>query len=167
VSVVQIISASEEHLPAIAELARLIWHECYPGIITRDQIDYMLAKMYSLETLRAELQSGIRYKRLLIDENLSGFASFGTMEQADVFKLHKLYLHPKQHGHGFGTALLQHCENEARNLGARRLLLNVNKRNSKAIDMYQRNGFSITDSVVSDIGNGFVMDDYVMSKSLV
>lgn len=165
-SVVQIISAGDEDLPAIGELARLIWHECYPGIITREQIDYMLAKMYSLETLRAELKSGIFYERLLIDGGLSGFASFGPAEQADAIKLHKLYLHPKQQGRGLGTALLMHCENEARKLGASLLTLNVNKRNRNAIDVYQRNGFSITDSVVSDIGNGFVMDDYVMSKRL-
>ena len=165
-SAVQIISAGEEHLPAIAELARLIWHECYPGIITREQIDYMLAKMYSLETLRAELKSGICYEQLLIDEDLSGFASLGPTGQADVFKLHKLYLHPKQQGRGLGTALLMHCENEARKLGASQLILNVNKHNRNAIDVYQRNGFSITDSVVSDIGNGYVMDDYVMSKRL-
>jgi len=167
VSVVQIISAGEEHLPAIAELARFIWHECYPGIISREQIEYMLARMYSLETLKAELRSGIHYSRLLIDGELSGFASFGPAEQTDVIKLHKLYLHPTQQGRGLGTELLRHCENEARKLGARQLTLNVNKHNTKAIGMYQRNGFCIADSVVLDIGNGFVMDDYVMGKSLV
>lgn len=164
---VQIISAGEEHLPAIAELARVIWHECYPGIITREQIDYMLTRMYSVETLEAELRSGIRYERLLIDDELAGFASFGPTEQTEVIKLHKLYLHPKQQGRGFGTVLLKHCEDEARKLAAKRLLLNVNKHNNKAIAMYQRNGFSVADSVVVDIGSGFVMDDYVMSKSLV
>lgn len=165
-SVVQIISAGEEHLPAIGDLARLIWHECYPGIITREQIDYMLTRMYSVETLKAELRSGIHFERLLIDGGLAGFASFGPTEQIEAIKLHKLYLHPKRHGHGFGTGLLQHCENEARKLGALQLTLNVNKHNTKAIAMYQRNGFSIADSVVLDIGNGFVMDDYVLSKRL-
>lgn len=166
-TVVQIISAREGHLPAIAKLAHLIWHDCYPGIITREQIDYMLTRMYSVETLQAELRCGIRYERLLIDGDLSGFASFGPAEQTEVIKLHKLYLNPKQHGHGFGRALLKHCENEARKLGALLLTLNVNKHNVKAIAMYQRNGFGVADSVIVDIGNGFVMDDYVMSKSLV
>jgi diamine N-acetyltransferase len=166
-SVAQIIPASEEHLPAIADLARRIWHECYPTIITREQIEYMLTRMYSVETLEAELRSGIHYERLLIDGELCGFASFGPTEQNDTIKLHKLYLHPNQHGRGFGTSLLRHCENEARKLGARQLTLNVNKHNTKAIAMYQRNGFSIADSVVVDIGHGFVMDDYVMSKSRV
>jgi len=42
----------------------------------------------------------------------------------------------------------------------------VNKRNVRAIKAYQRNGFEIADSVVTDIGGGFVMDDYVMAKDL-
>lgn len=154
-------------MPAIAKLARIIWHECYPNIITREQIEYMLDKMYSLETLRAEFENGIHYLRLLIDGELSGFASFGPTEQTDAIKLHKLYLNSRLHGRGLGTALLKQCENQAGKLRARRLLLNVNKRNTKAIAMYQRNGFSIAEAVVLDIGNGFVMDDYVMSKSLL
>jgi len=163
---VQIINAGEEHLPAIAKLAHLIWHECYPGIITREQIEYMLGKMYSLETLRAELDAGVHYEQLLVEGELSGFASFGPAEQPDRIKLYKLYLHSVSRGRGLGTALLKHCENEIRKLGARQLTLNVNKHNTKAITLYQRNGFSVVDSIVLDIGNGFVMDDYVMSKSL-
>jgi ribosomal protein S18 acetylase RimI-like enzyme len=62
---------------------------------------------------------------------------------------------------------LRHCEREAGRLGADRLMLTVNKRNSKAIAAYQRNGFAIMDSVVVDIGGGFVMDDYVMEKEML
>ena len=163
---VEIVPAAEEHLTAIIDLAGVIWHECYPGIITREQIEYMLAKMYSLETLRAELQSGIRYERLIVDGELAGFASYGETEQSRVFKLHKLYVLPDCHGRGFGSLLLKHCEEEARRLGARFLTLNVNKRNFKAIAAYERNGFSIAESVVAEIGHGFVMDDYVMTKPL-
>jgi ribosomal protein S18 acetylase RimI-like enzyme len=65
-----------------------------------------------------------------------------------------------------GSLLLHHCEHEVRGLGAARLMLTVNKRNSKAIAAYERNGFTITESIVVDIGGGFVMDDYVMAKDL-
>jgi hypothetical protein len=42
----------------------------------------------------------------------------------------------------------------------------VNKANARAIMAYKRNGFVITESVITDIGGGFVMDDYVMAKDL-
>jgi len=81
-------------------------------------------------------------------------------------KLHKLYLLPEMHGRGLGSLLLQHVEREVRAGAGHRLVLSVNKRNARAIAAYRRNGFDIADSVVTDIGNGFVMDDYIMAKDL-
>jgi GNAT superfamily N-acetyltransferase len=164
----KIVPAMEEHLPAISELAGVIWRACYPGIITLEQIDYMLARMYALDVLRDEIRSqGIRYDRLLLDGTLVGFASYGPTSEPGVMKLHKLYLLPELQGRGLGSCLLQHVEREVRAGAGRRLILAVNKRNARAITAYKRNGFVIVESVVTDIGGGFVMDDYVMAKDLV
>jgi len=163
---VQIIPATEEHLPAIAELADIIWRACYPGIIDQAQIDYMLAQMYAFDVLCDELHSqGIRYDRLLVAGKLAGFASYGPGSEPGVMKLHRLYLLPEMQGRGLGSRLLQHVEGEVSARGARRLILSVNKRNAKAIATYQRNGFVIAESVVTDIGGGFIMDDYTMTKN--
>jgi ribosomal protein S18 acetylase RimI-like enzyme len=163
----RIVRAAEPDLPAISKLAGVIWRACYPGIISSAQIDYMLEWMYALDTLCEEIQSqGICYDRLLDGNDLAGFASYGPTEQTVIFKLHKIYLHPDWQGRGLGSRLLQHCEREVRAAGAHRLILYVNKRNAKAIAAYQRNGFVIAESVVTDIGGGFVMDDYVMAKNL-
>ena len=163
----RIVPATEADLPALAELAGVIWRACYPGIITHAQIDYMLARMYALDILRDEIRSqGIRYDCLFVDGNMAGFASYGPASEPGVTKLHKLYLLPKLQGRGWGGRLLQHAEHEVRILGAQRLILAVNKRNTKAIAAYQRNGFVIAESVVTDIGSGFVMDDFVMAKEL-
>ena len=182
----RIVPATEADLPAIAELAGVIWRVCYPGIIEHAQIDFMLARMYALDTMRDEIRSqGIRYDRLLAGDELVGFASYGPTEAGTprrgvfgghpqgsaqravpTFKLHKIYLHPDRQGRGLGSRLLQHCEQQARAAGARRLILAVNKRNAKAIAAYQRNGFVIAESVVTDIGHGFVMDDFIMAKEL-
>ncbi len=42
------------------------------------------------------------------------------------------------------------------------VILRVNKRNRVAIEAYERIGFVIREPIVSDIGSGFMMDDYLM-----
>jgi ribosomal protein S18 acetylase RimI-like enzyme len=163
----EILPVGEGHLPALAELAGVIWRGHYPGIISSAQIDYMLGKMYALETLREEIRSrGILFYRLLVEGKMAGFASIGPLETPEVWKLHKLYLLPEMHGRGLGSRLLLHCEAEAQRCGARRLLLAVNKQNAKAVAAYRRNGFEVVESVVTDFGSGFVMDDFIMAKDL-
>lgn len=49
----------------------------------------------------------------------------------------------------------------AENLNCKKIYLTVNKTNIKAIRVYERFGFEKTDQVVFDIGNGYVMDDYI------
>jgi hypothetical protein len=51
-------------------------------------------------------------------------------------------------------------------MDATRLRLRVNKRNAAAIRSYLRSGFVFQEDVVTDIGSGFVMDDYVMEKGI-
>jgi ribosomal protein S18 acetylase RimI-like enzyme len=161
---IRIVPATAESLDSISQLAGVIWRACYPGILSSEQIDYMLDRMYALNVLRDEITSaGIHYDLLLADDELIGFASYGPAAPA-TFKLHKLYLHPEYHGRGLGALLLRHCEEQVQALGARKLVLNVNKNNSKAIATYRRCGFDVAASEVTDIGGGFVMDDYVMEK---
>jgi GNAT superfamily N-acetyltransferase len=164
----QILPVSEEHLPALAELADVIWRQHYPGIISHEQIDYMLGKMYSLETLRTEMRSqGIFFYRLVVNGRMAGFAAIGPLDVPGDWKIHKLYLLSDLHGRGLGSRLLQHCEAEARRLGAQRLMLAVNQRNLRPIAAYRRNGFVVVKSVVTDFGSGFVMDDFIMAKDLM
>jgi len=163
----EILPVTEAHLPALAELAGVIWRQHYPGIISPAQIDYMLARMYAPDVLREEIQKqGIRFVRLLVEGRFVGFAAYGPASGPGVMKLHKCYLLPEMHGRGLGSRLLQHCENEVRKLGARRLFLAVNKHNAKAVAAYRRNGFAVVESVITDFGCGFVMDDFIMAKDL-
>jgi ribosomal protein S18 acetylase RimI-like enzyme len=53
---------------------------------------------------------------------------------------------------------------EARRQGCRRLVLAVNKNNATAIAAYLKHGFRVVESVVKEIGGGFVMDDHIMHK---
>ncbi|MHB8523655.1 MAG: GNAT family N-acetyltransferase [Limisphaerales bacterium] len=161
-----ILPAQPGHLAAIAALAEVVWRAYYPGIISVAQIDYMLARMYDLDVMRQEMANGISYDRLLVDEALVGFASYGPVGVDGEMKLHKLYLHPTWQRRGLGSRLVRHVEHAARQRSCPALSLSVNKANHQAIAVYRKNGFTIREPVVVDIGGGFVMNDYVMAKRL-
>lgn len=161
---VRTIRAAAEHLPAIRGLAEVVWRSHYPGIISDAQITYMLGRMYDLDVLRHELENGMCYLCLFAGTELAAFSAHGPV--GNEMKLHKLYVDPAHQRKGFGSLLLQQVEADSRARGFRTLILGVNKANHKAIAAYHKNGFNIRESVVVDIGQGFVMDDYVMAKAL-
>ena len=159
--------ATEADLPLVERLANAIWREYYPAILSAAQIDYMLARGYSLDALAPFLHepgSGLAVARARGEP--VGFAAWYRPDEPATTKLDKLYVLPSQHGRGVGRALVAHVEAAARRDGARTLILNVNKNNAKAIAAYRACGFSTREAVVADIGGGFVMDDYVMAKAV-
>ena len=158
--------ARRDELPALASLARRVWRIHYPGIITEGQIDYMLDRGYAIPTLEAELDAGIAFPLLWSDGKLVGLASFGPGGQPGEVKLHKLYLDPDFHRRGLGQQLLNWIETEASGHGFKRIILQVNKQNAKAIAAYRRRGFTVRTSLVVDIGQGYLMDDYLMEKDI-
>jgi diamine N-acetyltransferase len=163
---VEIVPAGPEHLGEIARLADLVWRAHYPAIIGMAQVEYMLERMYDLKVLRAELAQGICYDRLFADGQLRAFAGYGPHGRDGEMKLYKLYVHPASQRKGYGSRLISHVEEKARQRGLKVLLLTVNKGNHNAVAAYKKNGFTIRETGVIDIGGGFVMDDYIMVKSL-
>jgi len=152
----------------VCALAREIWMQHYPGIITVKQIEYMLAQRYSPDAIRAQLQAGEAWwVKLEVRGELCGFASYERGTEAQAMKLDKLYVHQLARGKGYGAALIDHVAKAARQQGMDKLYLQVNKYNRGSVAAYLRLGFAVAKTVKVDIGSGFFMDDYVMSRSLV
>ena len=151
----------------LAALARVIWHQHYPGIIPVKQIEYMLEQRYSPETIRADIESSAaRWVKLVVNGELGGFASYETDGARRAAKLDKLYVHGMFRGRGCGAALFRHVERSARSRGCDRIYLQVNRNNFDSIAVYRRLGFEVMDRVKADIGGGFYIDDYVMAKQI-
>ena len=149
-------------------MAETVWRQHFPGIISNEQIDYMLARLYSLEAMSREFEKGQReYRFILNGKERVGFCDFGLAEHATVMKIYKLYVLPRFQRHGFGSEALHFIEEECSKSSCSKITLAVNKRNDAAINAYRRKGFIIQESVAVDIGQGFVMDDYIMEKRLV
>jgi diamine N-acetyltransferase len=163
--------AEIKDIPIIQELAHRIWHQYYPGIISIAQIDYMLQMMYSSSTLSKELISEVMYE-LVMDCPVAqpvaiSFLSYQYEKDRHRLKLNKLYLLPEYHGQGIGQLMLSHAEAAGEKCKAHQLYLTVNKNNDKAIKAYKKFGFTITESIVNDIGSGYVMDDFIVTYNLV
>jgi diamine N-acetyltransferase len=162
-----IAAATVNDLATVARLAGVVWRRHYPGIITNEQIDYMLARGYAEPALRPFLESpGAGLAIAHADGHPVGFAAWCRAEKAATTKLDKLYVLHETQGRGAGRRLIEHVEAAARADGASTLVLNVNKHNTSSIGFYRRCGFEVRESVVVDIGRGFVMDDFVMAKPI-
>jgi ribosomal protein S18 acetylase RimI-like enzyme len=162
----QLTPITEHEFPIVRELAETIWRQHYAGIISREQIDYMLAVRFSDDALRGQLQAPDKWLELLrLPGTPVGYCGYElSHEGPDALKVGQLYVLDKYRGEGLGRFMLGHVEKRARELGRYTLVLQVNKRNAGAIAFYRQAGFEVLREAVFDIGAGFVMDDYVMAK---
>lgn len=141
----------------IALMANEIWHAHYPGIITTQQIDYMLARFYAIESLKQQYEEGQNFYLILNQSaEKEGFVSI-TDKQAGCYFIHKFYL--KKRGKGLGSAVFNEILTM---LQPKEIKLTVNRFNIQAINFYFKVGFVIEKAADFSIGNGFVMEDFVM-----
>lgn len=156
----------EERIAAVAALAEEIWNQHYLPIIGRAQVDYMLERFQSRRAIAAQIEEGYCYFLVREGEGYAGYMAVVLRGDGPGMMLSKLYVLEESRGRGLGRAMVEFAERLCRQQGAKRLWLTVNKNNSASIDAYRRMGFRIAGPVVTDIGAGFVMDDYLLQKSL-
>ena len=80
------------------------------------------------------------------------------------FFISRIYLRACERGRHFASGVIAFYEDLCRERGLRAMYLTVNKGNVLGIRAYKGNGFKVIDAVETDIGQGFVMDDYIMEK---
>lgn len=150
----------------IRQLAEATWWSAYEHIINRDQIRFMLDTIYDLGVLKDQIRSGEQqYIILRTDRQPSGFAAYSPRpEDPAVFKLHKLYVLPSDHGKGLGRKLVDEVASRAHATGAHALDLNVNRQNP-ALSFYKKYGFRVIREEDIPIGP-YWMNDYVMRLDL-
>jgi ribosomal protein S18 acetylase RimI-like enzyme len=119
--------------------------------------------MYSAQSLAEQMINGHQFIILEINKKPVGFVSVSKKTEHHYF-INKLYVDTTQHRKGLGKLLLDKIE--ADNLDAQSFTLTVNRQNFKAINFYFKNGFVINEVADFEIGNGFIMNDFVMKKEL-
>ncbi|MDA8084355.1 MAG: GNAT family N-acetyltransferase [Nitrospiraceae bacterium] len=157
--------AAADDIPLIQDLARRVWREAYRRMLSWPQIDYMLEMMYSAEVIGREIEDGIAWELILDRGRPCGFISYHPAGNHRV-KLSKIYIEQDSRGKSIAGEAIMRVVKYAADTGMTSVFLTVNRHNKRAVRAYEKNGFLITDSVVTAIGGGFVMDDYIMTRAV-
>ena len=156
-----------EQLPIVIDLTKKIWPVAYGEILSKAQLDYMIDKFYNETALRELMQKGhIFYLALDDNDNYVGFVSYEINSEPNKTKIHKIYVLPETQGAGLGRQFFELVKEKAIENNQNAIFLNVNKYNN-AIHFYTKLGFTKVKDEVIDIGNGYVMDDYVMEVDIL
>ena len=182
----RIVAATADDFAIIERIARQTWPSTFRGILSAEQIEYMLHLMYRPEALAEQVAGGHRFLLLLSPTTVRtrgimaptypggsavrfrpvGYVSYQQDYLPGTTKIHKIYLLPSTQGRGYGKALLRKVERIAVNAGQQKLRLDVNYEN-KAVGFYEHYGFVKIGRFDTDIGNGYLMEDWQMEKPLV
>ena len=144
-----------------AKMCSAIWHEYWPCILSGEQIDYMVEKFQSEKAIMHQIEKeNYTYYFIVVNNEIAGYT--GLAPKDGYLFLSKLYLRKEYRHRGLGKKVFD----KIKTFGYSRIRLTVNKHNTSAYQAYLKYGFQTIESVKTDIGSGFVMDDYVMEYKM-
>lgn len=160
-------AVTAETVPALAELAHQIWFEYWPALIGADQTAYMVEQFQSRAAIERDMREHAYeywFVRAADDGRVVGYTGGHVEPETNRFFVSKIYLRAEERGKHFASAVVRFYERLCRERGLGAMYLTVNKGNELGIRAYEGNGFATIDAVETDIGQGFIMDDYIMEK---
>jgi O-acetyl-ADP-ribose deacetylase (regulator of RNase III)/RimJ/RimL family protein N-acetyltransferase len=152
---------SADEIRIVTRLAHEIWNEHYVPIIGQDQVSYMVEKFQSAEAITSQIKED-DFEYYIINHSFEPCGYIGIKLSGDELLLSKFYIVNSKRGKGIGRKGIEFILIRAKELGARNISLTVNKENTNSIKAYEQMGFMNLGPIVTDIGDGFIMDDYMM-----
>ena len=154
-----------EQIEKLCKVAEEIWHQHFTAIIGAEQVEYMLEKFQSVKAVTEQIKSGYEYFMFRLDGEIIGYTGI-HQEQDNRLFLSKLYIRKAYRGNGYARKALNMLEEICYERGLEAIWLTVNRFNDNTIKAYDKMGFRTIEEKKADIGNGFFMDDYIMSKAI-
>lgn len=155
-------TTTDSDIHNVAALANEIWHQHFIPIIGEAQVEYMVEKFQSYPAISKQIrENGYEYFRIYLNDTFAGYT--GIHSEEDSLFLSKLYIKQDCRGNHLATHTLNFLVQLCKERGLKKIWLTCNKYNDNTLAVYDHLGFKITDEQVADIGNGFVMDDYILT----
>lgn len=162
---IKFIKVKKDDIQELAKLAHDIWFEFWPAILILGQIYYMVNHFQSEVAIKDQMERE-HYYYYFINVDGENVGYFGFNQKKDFLFLSKLYLKKEFRGKGLGKLAMERIIKVAKSNKLKKIQLTVNKFNTKTIKAYEKWGFTIVASVVTDIGEGYVMDDHIMEYEI-
>ena len=164
----ELVPVTERDVTELAEFAQDVWHEHYDQLLGKAQVDYMVDKFQSAAAVTKQLAGGYEYYAIKDQStgDMLGFCGIHPEPEEQRLFLSKLYIGAPYRRKGLASKTMTFLESYCHKIGADRIWLTVNKHNYGSIAAYLQFGFEITRTEVTDIGSGYVMDDYIMEKRI-
>lgn len=159
-----IIEVHEDLLELTSVFASDVFIDYYTALIGKAQASYMADKFLSTNAINKLIEDGAIFKIVLDNFEPVGFTEY--IKEEDKVFLSKLYVRKDKRNKGIGRFMLDDCIEYTKANNLDKIYLTVNKGNTKTIAKYEHIGFKQIDSVITDIGNNYVMDDYIMQLTL-
>lgn len=158
--------ADSTDFSTIEYIARQTWPAAYGAILTSEQLAYMLDLFYCYEALSQDVtQKNHLYFLAFLEGKAIGFAGIQHHYLPNTTKIHKLYILPQYQRLNIGKQLLEFVSQRTKEAGGNSLTLNVNRYNSAKL-FYEKQGFTVLRSEDILLDLGYVMEDFVLTKSL-
>lgn len=158
---------TDEQITNLAFIADTVWHEWFQTILSLEQIDYMVQKFQSFKAMKEQItKEGYEYYFLNVNGINVGYIGIHVEQDTGKLFLSKIYILKSFRGHRYASEAFEFLEGMCQGLNLNSIYLTVNKYNENSINVYTKRGFQNIKAQVTDIGNGYVMDDYVMEKKV-
>lgn len=154
---------STEDIWRIQKIAHNTWPSTFKNILSEKQLYYMLDLMYSSRELEKRMNSVSQFYGYFEEDDCHGFLAVSEFSKVahPYLKINKLYVLPNQQGKSLGKALFNKAIDLTKNKRYSFLRLNVNRFN-RSIGFYEKLGMVNIETIDIDIGNGYLMEDFVM-----
>ena len=146
---------------SMAQDAYEYWFICSDSPTAREEEHAKAAGGEGSASEKAHLES------TSIEPRIVGYTGGHIEPETNRFFISKIYLYAEERGKGYASKVIDFYENLCRERGLRAMYLTVNKYNDLGVRAYLGKGFETIDSVETDIGEGFIMDDFIMEKSVL
>lgn len=158
-------AVTTEHFQVMEAFGREVIPDVYVPYFPREWADYLVETGHTVPALEGQAAAGYRHYLVFSENELAGY--FAVHERGDgVMVLSHLYLREDFRGMGLGQVIMDFVHRDAAECGVRGIELVVLRANRGAVSFYQRHGYVIEREVLTPMGPGAELEDYVMRKEM-